>query len=213
MHPTPSMALVSFRTFIDDGLGATAVFPAIADPEREEGVRVGRAPRVVEERRIEVRIVALLAQGPAGVEASLALPATQLVGLLARRAGLAGAPAPPLVVRDVDALRLGDEEIVFHLALASPEQGRGRGRAEPVLCERGPGPEHQAYPACEREPAAVIFRAPAVVGPVPRISSAHRVSPLVSVVLPSSLPRPGRRVDARSGVESRAPTTARPLAV
>jgi len=68
---------------------------------------------VVEERRIEVRIVTLLAQGLAGVAASLALLATQLVGLPVYRAGLAGAAAPPLVVRDVDALRLGDEEIVF----------------------------------------------------------------------------------------------------
>jgi hypothetical protein len=85
-HPCDQLRLVQDPHRV--GLGSTAVFPLVADPQREVGVRVRRVPGVAKESRVEVRIVAVLPEGLAGVETPVTLLPTKLLALLTRRLGL-----------------------------------------------------------------------------------------------------------------------------
>ena len=61
IHVTPSINLVSFRTsIVMDSL--LPVFPRVADPQREVAVRIFVC-LVIEQGRVEVRVVAILAEG------------------------------------------------------------------------------------------------------------------------------------------------------
>src|SRR5262249_13833133 len=111
-------------------LVATDVVPAVADREWEIRVRAGWVLRIVEKGGIEVWIVAPLAERGASPETPIALITTELTRIAAILVLLLEALVSCRGVRDIDAVRPGDQIVACHLRVARIEQRACGHRAE-----------------------------------------------------------------------------------
>src|SRR5262249_48176478 len=72
--------------FVDDlddvDLVAGSVLPAVADCQREIGIRFRRVPGIVEEARVDLRVIPALSEDLAGCEARVALVLAPLARLV-----------------------------------------------------------------------------------------------------------------------------------
>ena len=120
-HPVDQLRLV--QDLYRDGLGSLTVFPAVADPQREVEVRIREVREVViEQSRVEVRVVAILAEGLAGVEPSSPLFAAELTALVARSGGVGETLRTLCVVGHVETDGLRLEKVVLGLEPTRAEE-------------------------------------------------------------------------------------------